>query len=142
MAEGRGPREKLLDRGPQPLSDAELPAVLLGSGTKGRSAVEVARRHIAAFGSLCELLTPDRPKWTDKKGVGPARYAAFQAALELARRHLRETMRIGSALAAPDATRNFLLAQLRERPYEVFCCLYLDNRHRLIASTCQKVPYG
>ncbi|MDB6046142.1 MAG: repair protein RadC [Gammaproteobacteria bacterium] len=127
------PREKLLDRGPQALSDAELLAVLLGSGTKGRSAVEVARRHIAAFGSLRELLTADRPKWTDKKGVGPARYATLQAALELARRHLRETMRIGPALAGPDATRNFLLAQLRDRPYEVFCCLYLDNRHRLIA---------
>jgi DNA repair protein RadC len=73
------PREKLLDRGPQALSDAELLAVLLGSGTKGR-------------------------------------YAALQAALELSRRHLRETMRIGSTLAAPDATRNFLLAQLRDRP--------------------------
>jgi DNA repair protein RadC len=127
------PREKLLDRGPQALSDAELLAVLLGSGTKGRSAVEVARRHIAAFGSLRELLAADRPKWANKKGVGPARYAALQAALELARRHLRETMRIGSALAAPDATRKFLLAQLRDRPYEVFCCLYLDNRYRLIA---------
>ena len=127
------PREKLLHRGPHALSDAELLAVLLGSGTRGRSAVEVARRHIAAFGSLRELLTAAWPLWSDKKGVGPARYAALQAALELSRRHLCETMRVGSALAAPDATRKFLLAQLRDRPYEVFCCLYLDSRHRLIA---------
>ena len=67
------------------------------------------------------------------KGIGPARFAALQAALELARRHYCEPLRIGSALAAPEATRKFLLAQLRDRPYEVFCCLYLDNRHRLIA---------
>jgi DNA repair protein RadC len=127
------PREKLLDQGAQALSDAELLAVLLGSGTRGRTAVELARAHIAAFGSLRELLSAERPRWSGKKGVGPARYAALQAALELARRHLRETMRIGSTLAAPDATRKFLLAQLRDRPYEVFCCLYLDSRHRLIA---------
>ncbi|MDB6089557.1 MAG: repair protein RadC [Gammaproteobacteria bacterium] len=127
------PREKLLDRGADALSDAELLAVLLGSGTRGRTAVELARAHIAAFGSLRELLSAERPRWSGKQGVGPARYATLQAALELARRHLRETMRIGLTLAAPDATRKFLVAQLRDRPYEVFCCLYLDSRHRLIA---------
>jgi DNA repair protein RadC len=127
------PREKLLDRGADALSDAELLAVLLGSGTRGRTAVELARAHIAAFGSLRELLSAERARWSGKTGVGPARYATLQAALELARRHLRETMRIGLTLAAPDATRKFLVAQLRDRPYEVFCCLYLDSRHRLIA---------
>ena len=66
-------------------------------------------------------------------GIGPARYAVLQAALELARRHFREALRAGPALAAPETTRSFLLAQLRDRPYEVFCCLYLDNRHRLLA---------
>jgi DNA repair protein RadC len=127
------PREKLLERGAHALSDAELLALLLGSGTRGRSAVELARVLIADFGSLRELLTADRPRWLRQKGIGPARYAALQAALELARRHYREALRFGSALTAPDATRKFLLAQLRDRPYEVFCCLYLDNRHRLIA---------
>ena len=66
-------------------------------------------------------------------GVGVARYAALQAGLELARRHLLEPIKVGSALAEPDATRKFLLAQLRNRPYEVFCALYLNNRHRLLA---------
>ena len=126
------PREKLLERGAQALSDAELLALLLGSGSRGRSAVELARALLTEFGSLRELLNADRPRWLGQHGIGPARYAALQAAVELARRYFREAMRIGPALDAPDAARAFLLAQLRDRPYEVFCCLYLDKRHRLI----------
>ncbi|HET9330891.1 MAG TPA: DNA repair protein RadC [Steroidobacteraceae bacterium] len=127
------PREKLLERGAHALSDAELLALLLGSGTRGRSAVELARTLIADFGSLRSLLTADGPQALARAGVGPARYAVMQAALELTRRHFREALRLGPALAAPELTRTFLQAQLRDRPYEVFCCLYLDNRHRLIA---------
>lgn len=127
------PREKLLERGAHALSDAELLALLLGSGVKGRSAVELARELIADFGSLRSLLAADGPNCLKRTGVGPARYAIMQAAVELTRRHFREALRVGPALAAPEATRTFLLAQLRDRPYEVFCCLYLDNRHRLIA---------
>jgi DNA repair protein RadC len=127
------PREKLLERGAQALSDGELLALMLGSGTEGESAVELARTLIAKFGSLRDLLKADRSRWLEQRGIGLARYAALQAALELARRHYREPLRVGSALTAPDATRKFLLAQLRDRPYEVFCCLYLDSRHRLIA---------
>jgi DNA repair protein RadC len=131
--ESERPREKLLERGAQALSDAELLALLLGSGIKGCSAVDVARSLIADFGSLRELLSADRPRWEGKLGIGPARYATLMASMELARRHFREPLRSSSALSAPDLTRRFLLAQLRDRPYEVFCCLFLDNRHRLIA---------
>ncbi len=127
------PREKLLERGAQALSDAELLALLLGSGTKGHSAVDIARSLIADFGSLRELLSADRPRWKGRLGIGPARYATLMASLELARRHFKESLRTSSALSAPDFTRRFLLAQLRDRHYEVFCCLFLDNRHRLIA---------
>jgi len=126
------PREKLLERGAQALSDAELLALLLGSGSRGRSAVELARSLLIEFGSLRELLNADRPRWLGQHGIGPARYCALQAAVELARRYFREAMRIGPALDAPEAARAFLLAQLRDRPHEVFCCLYLDKRHRLI----------
>src|SRR5262249_11579679 len=105
----------------------------LGSGIKGHSAVDLARSLIAEFGSLRELLGADRPRWEGKLGIGPARYATLMAALELARRHFQEPLRSSSALNGPDSTRRFLLAQLRDRPYEVFCCLFLDNRHRLLA---------
>src|ERR1700742_1045405 len=131
--ESERPREKLLERGAQALSNAELLALLLGSGIRGRSAVDLARGLIAEFGSLRELLGADLPRWRDKPGIGPARYAAVKAALELAKRHLGESLRTGCALSAPEATRRFLVAQLRDRPYEVFCCLYLNNRHRLLA---------
>ncbi len=131
--ESERPREKLLERGGQALSDAELLALLLGSGIKGRSAVDVARCLLVDFGSLRELLSAERPRWKGKAGIGPARYATLMAAIELARRHLREPLRTGSALSTPDSTRRFLLAQLRDRHYEVFCCLFLDNRHRLLA---------
>jgi DNA repair protein RadC len=131
--ESERPREKLLERGPQALSDAELVALLLGSGTKGRSAVDLARTLLGEFGSLREMLSADWPRWKGKFGIGKARYAALMASTEIARRHLREPLRTTSVLTAPDPTRQFLLAQLRDRQYEVFCCLFLDNRHRLLA---------
>jgi DNA repair protein RadC len=130
--ESERPREKLLARGPHALSDAELLALLLGSGIPGCSAVAMARSLLKEFGSLRNLLTARLARWR-RKGIGEARYAAVQAALELARRHLQEEMRSGSPLTTPQATHRFLRAQLRDRPYEVFCCLYLDSRHRLIA---------
>ncbi len=130
---GERPREKLLERGAHALSDAELVALLLGSGTRGCSALDLARGLLTDFGSLRDLLNAQAPRCLALKGMGPARYASLQAAVELARRHFREALRLGPALTAPETTRTFLLAQLRDRPYEVFCCLYLDNRHRLIA---------
>jgi len=129
---GERPRERLLDLGAQALSDAELLAVVLGSGTGGASALDIARQLLMQFGSLRRLLTADQGTLLDQRGLGPARYATLLAALELARRHYREALRAGPALNAPAATRQFLTAQLRDRPYEVFCCLHLDNRHRLI----------
>jgi len=127
------PREKLVELGAHALSDAELLALLFGSGTRGSSAVDVARELLAQFGSLRELLRADHASCLGRRGLGLARYCMLQAALELARRHYRETLSIGPALSAPEAARAFLLAQLRDRPYEVFCCLHLDSRHRLIA---------
>jgi DNA repair protein RadC len=130
--ESERPREKLLARGAHSLSDAELLALLLGSGIPGCSAVAMARSLLKEFGCLRDLLNARLTRWR-RKGIGVARYAAVQAAVELAKRHLHEQMRIGSPLTTPQATHRYLLAQLRDRPYEIFCCLYLDNRHRLIA---------
>jgi DNA repair protein RadC len=130
--EAERPREKLLQQGPHALSDAELLALLLGSGIPGCSAVAMARSLLKDFGCLRELLNARLPRWR-RKGIGPARWAAVQAAVELAKRHLHEQMRTGTPMTSPQATHRYLVAQLRDRPYEVFCCLYLDNRHRLIA---------
>jgi DNA repair protein RadC len=126
------PREKLLDGGAHTLSDGELLAVLLGSGLRGSSAVEDARRLIQEFGSLRDLLSCDASRCLRQRGIGPARYSVLQAAVELARRHFRETLRVGPVLSSAGAVRAFLLAQLRDHPYEVVCCLYLDQHERLI----------
>lgn len=129
---GERPRERLLARGPDALSDAELLAVVLGTGTGGINSLELARALLQRFGSLRRLLCSQSEHLLAERGIGPARYASLMAALELARRHYGEALRAGPAMTAPAATRQFLTAQLRDRPYEVFCCLHLDNRHRLI----------
>jgi DNA repair protein RadC len=124
---GERPRERLIDRGAHALSDAELLAVVLGTGASGANALEIARDLLGHFsGSLRRLLTADAGALLGQRGVGPARYATLMASLELARRHYCEALRAGPAMNAPAATRQFLTAQLRDRPYEVFCCLHLD----------------
>jgi DNA repair protein RadC len=126
------PREKLLERGAEALSDAELLAILLRTGVAGRSAVQLARELLDTFHSLRRLIAADRLRFCAQPGLGPARFAELQAALEIARRQFTETLRSGPSLASPRATRDYLITQLRDLEHEVFCCLYLDNRHRLI----------
>jgi DNA repair protein RadC len=127
------PREKLLQLGPQALSEAELLAILIRTGSKGSNALEVARELLVRFGSLRQLLTAEQQQACASPGLGPGRYAALQAALELARRHYQQLMTIGSVLSNPRATREFLRMRLRDLRHEVFCCVYLDNRNRVIA---------
>jgi DNA repair protein RadC len=130
--EGDRPREKLLKVGASALSEAELLAILLGAGVRGRSALDVARALLAEFGSLRALLTADRQRVCKTRGLGPARYVALQAALELTRRHYQELMTAGSVLENPQATREFVQLRLRDLPHEVFCCLLLDSRYRVL----------
>jgi DNA repair protein RadC len=126
------PREKLLDKGAAALSDAEILAILLRTGTPGRSALDLARDALAAFGSLRQLIAADRGRFCAAAGLGLVRYAELQAAAEISRRQLSQSLRVGPLLASPKATRDFLSARLRDLEHEVFCCLYLDKRHRLI----------
>jgi DNA repair protein RadC len=126
------PREKLLEQGPHALSEAELLAILIRTGTRGQSALDIARHLLVRFGSLRSLMTADRERVCESPGLGPSRYVALQAALELARRHYQQLMATGSALSNPRATREFLRMRLRDLPHEVFCCLYLDNRNRVL----------
>jgi DNA repair protein RadC len=128
------PREKLMALGVRTLSDAEVLALLLGSsGLRGGNIVDLARGLLAAHGSLRELLVADRTALLAQRGLGTAGYCRLQAALELARRHYAEALRNGPLLDSPAATHRFLVSRLRDQPHELFCCLHLDNRHRLIA---------
>ena len=131
--EAERPREKLLSLGPQTLSDAELLAIFLRTGIAGCSAVELARRLVNEYGGLRKLLQADRKHFCATKGLGNAKYAQLQAVLELARRHLAEKLMHSDALKNPAETRRYLTARLRDYPYEVFACLFLDTRHRVIS---------
>ncbi|MBL8268425.1 RadC family protein [Steroidobacter sp.] len=130
--EGDRPREKLLKAGAGSLSEAELLAILLGAGIRGRSALDLARDVLAEFGSLRAFLTADRTRVCKTRGFGKARYSILQAALELTRRHYQELMSVGSVLQNPRATREFVQIRLRDLTYEVFCCLWLDSRYRVL----------
>ncbi len=126
------PREKLLQRGSAALTDAELLAIFLRTGTPGKSAVDLARDLLGDFGSLKALLNADQQRFCQSNGLGNAKYAQLQAVLEMARRHFKEILQRGSALTNPDVTRAYLSARLRSYNYEVFACLFLDNQNRVI----------
>lgn len=129
---GERPREKLLEMGPQALSEAELLAILIRAGTRRLSALDIARGLLTQFGSLRGVLTANRERLCAAHGIGPARYISLQAALELTRRHYQQLMLTGSTLTNPHATKEFVRMRLRDLPHEVFCCVYLDSRHRVI----------
>jgi DNA repair protein RadC len=126
------PREKLLQKGATALTDAELLAIFLRTGTPGKSAVDLARELLGDFGSLKTLLEADQARFCQANGLGPAKYAQLQAVLQMARRHFEEILQRGNALTSPEITRAYLSAQLRGYSYEVFACLFLDNQHRVL----------
>jgi DNA repair protein RadC len=127
------PREKLLERGPGALSDAELLAIFLRTGVPGKTAVDVARELLARFGSLRALLAAEPQEVCQVCGLGMAKYVQLQASLEIGRRFLAEKLKGAVTLNSTRDTRDFLQAHLRDRKQEVFCVLFLDNRHRVQA---------
>jgi len=126
------PREKLYARGAAVLSDAELLALFIGSGRRGMTAVDLGRELLLSAGNLKSLLDQMPAELAQRRGLGMARACTLHAALELGRRYLacelqRET------LANPTACANFLRTRIGAYPYEVFACLFLDQRHRVLA---------
>ena len=129
--EGERPRERLLAHGAATLTDAELLAVMLRTGIRGKSAVDLGRDLLTRFRSVAGLFAADLK---EVKGLGPAKRSQFEAALELARRCLREEMSAESALTSPGAVRDYLRLSIAAHQHEVFVCLWLDAQHRVIAS--------
>jgi DNA repair protein RadC len=125
------PRERLLARGPQALSDAELVAILLRTGVRNKSAVELADELLKRFGGVAKMLESDL---RGIKGLGPAKTAQFAAALEILRRSLDEKVKERSALTSPGAVRDYLRLTLGRRDEEVFVCVWLDAQHKVLAA--------
>jgi len=130
--EDERPREKLLKRGANALSDAELLAIFLRTGVAGKSAVDLARDLLAELGGLKGLFSANEKSFCAVKGLGKAKYAQLQAVLEMSRRYLGEEIKGRDLLTSPEATRAYLKTQLHHHAREVFACLFLDNRHRVI----------
>ena len=126
------PRERLLAQGAAALTDAELVAVLLRSGVRGKSAVELGRELLGHFNGLGGLLGAGADL-AAIKGLGVAKRAQLEAAVELARRSLHEQLRQGALLTSPGAVRDYLRLALAQRPHEVFVCIWLDAQHRVIS---------
>ena len=134
---GERPRERLLARGAAALSDAELLAIVLRTGFRGKSAVELGRDLLARFKDVAGIFAADL---AGVKGLGPAKRAQFEAAIELARRSLRDGMRASDALTSPGAVRDYLRLAIADREHEVFVCLWLDAQHRVLA--CEEMFRG
>jgi len=127
------PREKLLSKGAESLSDAELIAIFLRTGIKGRSAVDLARDALKRSGSLSALLAASDRDFCAIPGLGAAKYAQLQAVIEMARRALREKAGNGTALGSPHAVRDYLRLKIQGRPHEVFVGVFLDAQNRVLA---------
>lgn len=128
------PRERLLACGADALSDAELLAIVLRTGVRGRDAVAIAHELVTRFGSLQALVASSYQSFRSSPGTGLASWSILQAAVEIARRTLREELHRGDALQSPAAVRAFLTLWLRDRPSEAFVGLFLDCRNRLLAA--------
>jgi DNA repair protein RadC len=127
------PREKLLTKGAESLSDAELVAIFLRTGIKGKSAVDLAREALRHCGSLTALFGASDRELCAMPGLGVAKYAQLQAVLEMARRALREKIGNGTSLGSPHAVRDYLRLRLQGRPHEVFTGVFLDAQNRVLA---------
>lgn len=130
--EDERPRERLMAHGAECLSDAELLAIFLRTGTAGMPVMELSRHLIEGFGGLRGLMTASQRRFCSVKGLGTAKYAQVQAAMEMARRVMDEPLRQGDPLRSPQDTRRYLASRLGTYPHEVFAGLFLDNRHRVI----------
>ena len=126
------PREKLLIKGAEALSDAELLAIFLRTGIKGKTAVDLARDLLTDSGGLSALLSADEARFCQGKGVGQAKFVQLKAVVEMSRRYLHEKIQRGDVMENVADVKRYLQSRLQAYPFEVFSCLFLDNKHRVI----------
>jgi len=126
------PREKLLTRGPQALSDVELLAILLRTGMTGKNVFQLSEELLGPDG-IAGLLNATGQSLKSVKGLGPAKQAELLAVLEMARRALSQRLKEREAFHTPGAVKQYLQLQLAHKSHEVFAVLFLDNQNRMLA---------
>lgn len=129
------PREKLLTFGAEQLSDAELLAIFLRVGVKGKSAVDLAQELLQEFGSLHNLLNANEQAFCQAKGLGQAKYAQLQAVLEMSKRHFESGIQQQDAFSQPELVAKFLCHELDNLSRERFGLLLLNQQNQLIEFT-------
>jgi DNA repair protein RadC len=134
------PREKLLNQGATSLSDAELLAIFLRTGVKGCHVVDLARQLLSSFGSIAAIYQASADEFCQVRGLGKAKFVQLQACLEMSKRFLAEEMTNGQTLTSSQASKDFLISQLRNETQEVFAVLFLNNQHQVI--TFKRLFYG
>ncbi|MBI3633631.1 MAG: DNA repair protein RadC [Candidatus Vogelbacteria bacterium] len=127
------PREKLLKKGAGTLSNSELLAILLRTGTNGTSAIDLARNILKKFGTFRDMAYTDTRDWKEFKGLGGAKIAHIQAALEIGRRCQQENVATGKQkIASAKDVVDLVMPHMRDLKTEVFKVVYLDNNNRII----------
>ena len=126
------PREKMLRLGVSSLSEAELLAIFLRTGTKGKTAVDLARELLNEFQGLKNLLAVPQSRMLSIKGIGKTKYSILQAALEIGKRYLEENLHIRSSFISPSDAKQYLIAKLSAYKQEVFSCIFLNSKHQLL----------
>ncbi|GLQ33030.1 RadC family protein [Litoribrevibacter albus] len=134
------PREKLIERGATALSDAELLAIFLRTGVKGKTALDLSRELLNEYGDLRSLLKASEHRFCQSHGLGQAKYVQLQAVMEMSKRVLQTGLKRGTALTSPAQSREVIGRELRDEVREVFACLFLDNQHRVI--TFERLFWG
>ncbi|AGB76168.1 RadC family protein [Pseudocitrobacter corydidari] len=126
------PREKMQKMGIESLSDVELLALFLRTGTRDKDVMTWSRDLLHHFGSLYELLSASEQDITEQYGMGLAKCAQLKGIAELARRYFSLRVLAKNALLSPEMTREFLQSQLSDEMREIFIVIFLDNQNRVL----------
>lgn len=126
------PREKMLRLGIDALSDVELLALFLRTGSQGKNVITLARDLLQHFGSLYDLLSADIADFQNIRGIGVAKYAQLRGVAELAQRYYSVRVMEEKPLVSPDMTRKFLQSQLSGEEREIFMVIFLDSQNRVL----------
>ncbi|OCG49660.1 hypothetical protein A9G35_11020 [Gilliamella sp. Choc5-1] len=128
------PREKLLKFGVETLSDAELLALFLRTGTRNLPVLELSQSLLNDFGSLYNLINASHQVFCQKHGLGTAKYTQLKAVVELSSRYLKVKMMHENSLSSPSVTHHYLASRLANKDREIFMVIFLDNQHHVISS--------
>ncbi|MCX8670797.1 DNA repair protein RadC [Gilliamella sp. B2865] len=134
------PREKLIQFGVEALSDAELLALFLRTGTRNLPVLTLSQKLLNEFGSFYHLMNASHDEFCKKEGLGTAKYTQLKAVVELSHRYLKVKMTKENYLTSPTLTHHYLANRLMDKDREIFMVIFLDNQNHVI--NCEEMFVG